>query len=263
MIDLSPWKVTDSEWVREREKQWPIFKKWALYGVGDDILVERYLMHVQAFYDRGQLEPVEEYHLEKLADYRYFALHPALTLQEARKLVDYCCLEGEGWKNGLKGGFQTYYLLGANYEDLIKAGVRDVAFIETCIEALIGKNYTEAASLREFDPLQRAADDSRAMLKYLGNWLYGDYGDLLPAMQVLPHLIEALSLIPKEKLNIVEFELNSLAKRLNRVYTFKIPEDDIRFTFIATFLEQLTAHEHILPEIKQAFDAVERRPPHA
>lgn len=248
-MDTSAWKLDDTAWVVERERNWPEFLKFVKSHMSDDANPSEYLRRAEDFYFKGIVKGDYDDWVVRLHVYDYFAMHPSLNVKAASDIIAF--YESAGSKT--RGYFGGYYGLSKVLVPLFEKGLIDPSVGEIIIDASYGKSYQEAAVLRGFDPKQEAFSVVRSLLKELSSWMSPppDY-KWFPAKRIIPFAIGALEYFKSEDLEENGFYINKLSKRISRLDDNKIKQFPELLEFAEAFKKALE-ESNAIEEIKSQF----------
>ena len=124
-MNTTCWKTDDETWVKSRKENWPVFEKWLSKKLTPEDYPDDYLKCAELYYFEGKINEKES--ATRLSVFDYFALHPQLTIEVVRELINFL---SERNSQHLKGTFLGFYKVDVQYKSLIKAGVIEKSLIE-------------------------------------------------------------------------------------------------------------------------------------
>ncbi|MGD8594474.1 MAG: hypothetical protein PVF82_16710 [Gammaproteobacteria bacterium] len=248
-MDTTYWKTDDENWVKSRKENWPVLEKWLSKNLSSDDCPELFLKNAELYYFEGKINEIES--PVRLSVFDYFALHPQLTIEIVRELIDFLCERNYQY---LKGTFSGFYKVDVQYKSLIAAGVIEKSLIDTIFIGCYGNSYVEASRLREFEPKTESANALYDVFESLGIWLRSPDRELFPAKLLLPHVFGALEYLTEEAFPKCEFYMKQFAKRLDKFDVEKLSFLKEQCEFVPLFKEALESNkDKLIQPVREVF----------
>lgn len=221
MIDTSPWKTDDPEWVKKRNELWPSYEAWFnKHGRIPDALPEQHLRRAKDYYGKGKVEGDYGDLLDSLSRVTLLAFHPEITEDSVRQILDYLLTIG---RQGLAGGVNSFWS-AEPLHCFIEAGIVSSDVIYATPHALLGDSYEEAAKTMGFDPNVATIDGTYRLVGDLASYIFGNKSAVYyPAKILIPHTVRMLELCGSDLLHQQGFTLKKMIKYLNK-FDMRNPE---------------------------------------
>ena len=248
-MNTTYWKTDDENWVKSRKENWPVFEKWLSRKLSPEDYPDDYLKCAELYYFEGKISENES--ATHLSVFDYFALHPQLTIEIVRELIEFLFAKNN---QHLKGTFSGFYKIDLLYKSLIATGVLEKSLIDTIIIGCYGNSYFEASRLREYAPETESAAALSELFKSIGTWLYSADRELFPAKLLLPHVVGALEYLTAEAFPKCEFYMKQFATQLNRFDVQKLAMLKEQCEFVPLFKEALEdSKDKLIPPVRELF----------
>lgn len=251
MIDTSPWKTDDPEWVKKRNELWHLYETWFNNNErSSDAIPEEQMRRAKDYYDCGKVEGDYRDRLSALSYSTLLMFHPNLTEDAVRQIVDYLESVGIG---GLKGSIHCFAQAGM-FDLFIKANLVSPDVTHIIPHAMLGDSYEEAAKNMGFDPNVATIDATYKIVGDIGNYVLANGRPYYyPAKILIPHAVRMLELCGSDLLQQQGFTLKKMIKYLNR-FDMNDPESsDLAKEFVFMFVVAIK-NSNITPEIKDAIE---------
>jgi hypothetical protein len=239
ILDTSAWKIHDPEWVKKREKDWPVFKKWLTeyYGSDEDRSLSGSLSNAKHFYDSGMLDEKAEGYGSSVGYEAALALHPNFTVKAAHELINFYFIYGKRYD--LKGYFRHYFLERLRYLDLINSGVLSEDFMLALLEGAYGHSMDEAGKILGFDPKTKYLEVFKTLGEKLFGYFYSGESEAMTydiATYMLPFYLDALSMMTDDEAHRCDFDFRSDLKTKRIVYGTGVVTDAKQLSFMESLL---------------------------
>lgn len=251
MIDTSPWKTDDPEWVKKREELWPRYENWFnRVGRIPDALPDKHMYRAKDYYFSGKLQGDYNDLVKSLSRDALLAFHPDITEESVREIFDYLISIG---RKGLTGGVNMFWS-AQPIHNLIEAGMvpGDVTYVIP--HAFLGDSYEEAAEILDFDPNVATIDGTYKIVGDLASYIFGNKSAVYyPAKMLIPHAVRMLELCGSDLLHQQGFTLRKMIKYLNK-FDMRNPEVGDQVKEFVPLFRQAIKNSNITPEIKDAIE---------
>jgi len=251
MIDTSPWKTDDPEWVKKRNELWHLYETWFNNNErSSDAIPEEQMRRAKDYYDCGKVEGDYRDRLSALSYSTLLMFHPNLTEDAVRQIVDYLESVGIG---GLKGSIHCFAQAGM-FDLFIKANLVSPDVTHIIPHAMLGDSYEEAAKNMGFDPSVATIDSMDKLVMDFAMFIAGRKNPLYyPAKMLIPHFIRMLEIGGVSLWRERNYYTKRLIKRLNR---FDPNDSDIspQQAEFVPLLRSAIKNSNITPEIKDAIE---------
>lgn len=250
MIDTTPWKTDDPEWVKKRDELWPYYLHWfnTVGRISDGDQTE-HVRRAKDYYDSGTLTGDYRDLLVSLSLQAMLLFHPKLDEVSVRQVYDYMQSVGVGVKGSINSFCSAEFLHPFVKANLISA---DVAYIIP--HALLGDSYEEASEILGFDPNVATIDGTYKIVGDLASYIFGNKSAVYyPAKMLIPHAVRMLELCGRDLFHKQGFTLKKMIKYLNK-FDMTNPEVGDQVKEFVPLFRQAIKNSNITPEIKDAIE---------
>lgn len=251
MIDTSPWKIDDPEWVKSRNENWYLYEMWFNKNErSSDVIPEEHMRRAKDYYDFGKVEGDYRDRLSALSFSTLLLFHPDLTENAVRQIADY--LESVGIVS-VKGSIHCFCSAGS-LDLFIKADLVSPDVVYIIPHAMLGDSYEEAAKNMGFDPNVATIDATYKIVGDIGSYVLANGRPYYyPAKILIPHAVRMLELCGSDLLQQQGFTLKKMIKYLNK-FDMNDPESsDLAKEFVFMFVVAIK-NSNIIPEIKDVIE---------
>jgi hypothetical protein len=248
MIDRSPWKINDAEWLKKREKQWndgfSQFVKPHAEDVSDAEPVE-YMKKAKEFYDGSRIEyPEDECERQGMPSWSIrVALHPDPSIQNIRQIFNDWDLKTRTKFHVFTYG-EYYGFIQWIYAPLIKKGLLDESIVDNFMQAMYGDSYDEAVKLRQCDPETTLGYSADNLLRCLFSWAVFAKDvdcDYLPYERLWTQVEGMLLMMNEEQFDQIALRFDSRVEAANDPDSLRTAHLPRRRAFLELFRTRMKA----------------------
>lgn len=221
-MDKTAWKISDPEWVKQREAIWPKFEKFlSRFAKSDDGDPVKFMRNARDFYDGVDLEyPIDPVLSLSFPDWMLLVvLHPAPTVENIREIYADWSSKSSGEK-----GYYGHYFLSVHlfWVRLIVDGVLTKSVGENFMEAIYGNTLDEACQIQGCDIVKTLFPTIESTLGQLMKWsIQNMEADYIPYERLLVQLMGMLLLVDDAVFDKLEF---GLKRTFRTIYNFDTSE---------------------------------------